>query len=158
MARRTGTRITWWLGVILLVTQSSSLLSHAQTSGPAERSLLQSINRERHASGLPALRWDDALAAAARQHAGVMAAQRTVAHTLPGEPSLPGRATQAGAHFSWLSENVVESTDVAAAHLQFMNSPTHRANILDSDMDTIGIGIVDRGGRLFVVEDFEKAK
>jgi len=88
----------------------------------------------------------------------VMAAQRNVAHTLPGEPSLPGRATHAGAHFSWLSENIVESTDAATAHSQFMNSPTHRANILDSDMDTVGIGIVDRGGSLFVVEDFEKAK
>jgi uncharacterized protein YkwD len=39
-----------------------------------------------------------------------------------------------------------------------MNSPTHRANILDSDVDTVGIGIVDRRGQLFVVEDFEKAK
>ncbi len=153
-----GTRITQWFGAFLLLAQLAAGIAHAQTSSNAERSLFQSINRERRASGLPALRWDDALASAARQHAGVMAAQRTVAHTLPGEASLPGRVTQAGAHFSWLSENVVESTDSATAHTQFMNSPTHRANILDSDMDTVGIGIVDRGGRLFVVEDFEKAK
>jgi uncharacterized protein YkwD len=142
----------------LLLTQSWMSLAQAQTASGAERSLFLSINRERRASGLPALRWDDALASAARQHAGVMAAQRNVAHTLPGEPSLPGRVTHAGAHFSWLSENIVESTDAATAHSQFMNSPTHRANILDSDMDTVGIGIVDLGGRLYVVEDFEKGK
>jgi uncharacterized protein YkwD len=144
--------------VALLAAQALTGLSVAQNSSNSERALFQWVNRERHLAGLPALRWDDSVANAARQHAAVMAAQHTVAHTLPGEPSLPGRVTQAGAHFSWLSENVVESTDVAAAHSQFMNSPTHRANILDSDMDTVGIGIVDRGGRLFVVEDFEKAK
>jgi uncharacterized protein YkwD len=130
---------------------------HAQTAS-SERALLTAINRERRSAGLSALRWDDSLAAAARQHAGAMANQRAVAHVFSGEPSLPGRATQAGAHFVWLSENVVESADANSAHAQFMNSPTHRANILDSDMDTVGIGIVERGGHMFVVEDFEKAK
>jgi uncharacterized protein YkwD len=157
MPRRTATRMIMGLGALLLA-QALTGVAQAQTANGAERSLFLSINRERRASGLPALRWDDALASAARQHAGVMAAQRNVAHTLPGEPSLAGRATHAGAHFSWLSENIVESTDAATAHSQFMNSPTHRANILDSDMDTVGIGIADRGGSLYVVEDFEKAK
>ena len=41
---------------------------------------------------------------------------------------------------------------------EFMSSPKHRANILDSDMDSVGIGVVERGGELFVVEDFSKAK
>ena len=158
MPRLRSIRIMLWLGILLLVAAASTGVAQGQTTSSAERSLFQSINRERHAIGLPTLRWDEALASAARQHAAAMAAQHNVAHTLPGEPSLPGRATQAGAHFSWLSENIVESTDAATAHSQFMNSPTHRANILDSDMDTVGIGIVDRGGRLFVVEDFEKAK
>lgn len=148
-----------WLGAVLIAAQAFAGVSRAQTTSAAERILFQSVNRERRAAGLPMLRWDDALASAARQHAGVMASQRSVAHTLPGEPSLPGRATQAGAHFSWLSENIVEASDAVTAHTQFMNSPTHRANILDSDMDTVGIGIVaDRSGRLYVVEDFEKAK
>jgi uncharacterized protein YkwD len=146
------------LGVFVLAAQMMVGISSAQTTTSAERTLFQMVNRERHAAGLPALRWDDTLASAARQHAGVMAAQRSVAHVFPGEASLPGRATQAGAHFSWLSENVIESTDSVAAHAQFMASPTHRANILDSDMDTVGIGIVERSGRLYVVEDFEKAK
>jgi len=157
MPRRPATQMILGLGALLL-TQALTGVAQAQTASSAERSLFLSINRERRASGLTVLHWDEALASAARQHAGVMAAQRNVAHTLPGEPSLPGRATHAGAHFSWLSENIVESTDAATAHSQFMNSPTHRANILDSDMDTVGIGIVDRGGSLFVVEDFEKAK
>jgi uncharacterized protein YkwD len=130
----------------------------AQNAGPSERALFDAVNRERRAVGLPALRWDEALASAARQHASMMASQQSVQHTLPGEPSLPGRATHAGAHFSWISENIVQSTDARSAHIAFMNSPTHRANILDSDMDTVGIGIVERSGQIYVVEDFEKAK
>jgi uncharacterized protein YkwD len=39
-----------------------------------------------------------------------------------------------------------------------LRSPNHRANILDSDMDSIGVGVADRGGQLFAVEDFSKAK
>ena len=130
----------------------------AQSAGSAERFLYDSLNRERRAAGLPALHWDDALASAARQHATLMASQRSVQHTLPGEASLPGRATRAGAHFSWLSENIIESADIRSAHVAFMNSPTHRANILDSDMDTVGVAVVERSGQIFVVEDFEKAK
>jgi uncharacterized protein YkwD len=130
----------------------------AQASGPSEHSLFDAVNRERRAVGLPALRWDEALASAARQHASLMASQQSVQHTFPGEPSLPGRAAHAGAHFSWISENIVQSTDARSAHVAFMNSPTHRANILDSDMDTVGIGIVERAGQIFVVEDFEKSK
>lgn len=147
-----------WFAAVLLAAQLLSGLAYAQAASAAERSLYQSINRERRAAGLPALRWDDALASAARQHAGVMASQNSVSHLLPGESSLPGRVTRAGAHFSSLSENVVESTSAAMAHSEFMNSPSHRANILDSDMDTAGIGVVERAGRLYVVEDFEKAK
>jgi uncharacterized protein YkwD len=157
MRPRVHTRAFWFI-VVIFAAQALIGISHAQAASSAERSLYQSINHERRAAGLPTLRWDDALASAARQHAGVMAAQHSVAHVFSGEPSLPGRATQAGAHFSWLSENIVEASDAGMAHTQFMNSPTHRANILDSDMDTVGIGVVERAGRLYVVEDFEKAK
>jgi uncharacterized protein YkwD len=39
-----------------------------------------------------------------------------------------------------------------------MKSPNHRANILDGDMDSVGIGIAERHGQVFVVEDFAKIK
>jgi uncharacterized protein YkwD len=123
-----------------------------------EGSLFQAVNRERQKAGLPALHWDDELATAARQHASAMAKQRSVAHTLPGEPSLPGRATRAGVHFSALAENIVMAQDVDAAHEAFVHSVNHRANMLDAEMDSIGIGVVERGGQVYVVEDFAKGK
>jgi len=124
----------------------------------AERALFNSVNHARREQGLPALRWNEALAEAAQRHAEEMARHNSVSHTLPGEPSLASRVTRAGAHFSWISENIVQSTSAAGAHEQFMKSPNHRANILDGDMNSVGIGIAERHGQLFVVEDFAKIK
>jgi uncharacterized protein YkwD len=124
----------------------------------AERELLHAVNQERKARGLPALTSDEALTNAARKHAELMAQQGRVAHQFPGEPGLPERARAAGAHFTWLSENVDEGPNADAIHQSFMKSPQHRANILDSDMDSAGIGVAERKGEWFAVEDFSKAK
>jgi uncharacterized protein YkwD len=123
-----------------------------------EQQLFQAINRERAANGLPALKWDEGLATAARQHAEVMAAQRAIAHGFPGEASLPSRATRAGVHFSWLSENVAAGPSAENISEQWMQSPNHRANLLDADMDTIGAGTAERNGVVFAVADFSKAR
>jgi uncharacterized protein YkwD len=123
-----------------------------------ERDLFNATNRERLAHGLPALQWNDALAVAARKHAGEMAHKDALSHQFPGEPSLPSRVKQAGAHFVWLSENVALGPNTSLIHAEFVKSPRHRANILDTDMNVMGIGIVERDGQLFAVEDFSKAK
>lgn len=128
-------------------------------SGDSSREIpVRSGNRERRAAGLPPLKWNEPLTIAARAHAKEMARQNTVSHRLPGEAALPGRAAKAGAHFSWLSENIVQSRDAAGAHSQFMKSAAHKANLLDADMNAVGIGVVERHGQLFVVEDFAQRK
>ena len=104
------------------------------------------------------LKSDEALSNAARKHAQRMATKGTASHQFPDEPNQLVRARAAGAHFSWLSENVDEGTSATSIHESFMKSPLHRANILDRDMDSIGIGIAERNGRMFAVEDFSKAK
>ncbi len=124
----------------------------------AERELFASINQARQAQGLPPLRWDDRLAAAARRHAELMAERGSAQHGFDGEPSLSTRVKQAGARFSWLSENVTQGPTARFIHSQFMNSGPHRANILDREMDSIGVGVVERGGQLFAVEDLSQAR
>ena len=136
-------------------TTSAFTQPRAESAG---QQLFQAINRERAANGLPPLKWDEALASAARQHAEVMAAQRSISHGFPGEPSLPSRATRAGARFSWLSENVAAGSTAENISEQWMQSPNHRANLLDADMDTIGAGAAERNGVMFAVADFCKAK
>ena len=124
----------------------------------AERELFASVNQARRAEGLAPLRWDGSLAAAARRHAQAMAEHGSAQHGFDGEPSLSERVKRTGAHFRWLAENVIQGPSPKFIHAQFMRSPPHRANILDRDMDLIGVGVVERGGRLFAVEDFSQAR
>lgn len=151
---RTGTCVAIVFGM-LAIAGPARAQTHAT---PAEKYLFEAANRERKKAGLPPLKWNEPLAIAARAHAKEMARQNTLSHRLPGEAALPGRAAKAGAHFTWLSENIVQSRDAAGAHSQFMQSPAHRANLLDGDMNTIGIGVVERHGQVFVVEDFAQRK
>ncbi|MGD1214998.1 MAG: CAP domain-containing protein [Terriglobales bacterium] len=123
-----------------------------------ERELFASVNQARREQGLAPLRWDESLATAARRHAEVMAEHGSAQHGFEGEPSLSARVKQAGVRFSWLSENVIQGPSPEFIHAQFMKSPPHRANILDRDMDSIGVGVVEQGRQLFAVEDFSQAR
>jgi hypothetical protein len=38
-----------------------------------------------------------------------------------------------------------------------MHSPSHRRNILDPQMNALGVGVVERRGTLYAVEDFDDA-
>ena len=120
----------------------------------AEKELFAAANEARQHQGMSPLRWNDSLAAAARRHATAMAAHRIAQHGFEGEPSLSERVKREGAHFVWLSENVTQGPRPEFLQTQFMHSSTHRANILDADMNSIGVGVVEEGGQLFAVEDF----
>jgi hypothetical protein len=132
------------------------LPAHSQSNGPAQI-LFESANHERAADGLRPLKWSSTLAAAARPHALRMAAKNTLSHQLPGEPGMVERASQAGARFSSLAENVAEGPSAAGIHRQWMNSPPHRANLLDPQLNSVGIAVAERNGILFAVEDFSLA-
>lgn len=125
--------------------------------GTPETMLLEAANRERAAAGLPAFQWDMSLAASARKHAELMAQKKTLSHQFPNEAALQDRATQSGARFSVIAENVAEGPTVLGLHTQWMNSAPHRANILADDMNAVGIAIVQSGNTSFAVEDFSQA-
>ena len=61
---------------------------------------------------------------------------------------------QAGARFSLIAENVAEGPSPQHLHVQWMNSPPHRANLLDRELNSIGIAVVQSGNLLFAVQDF----
>lgn len=132
---------------------SQSSQSSSSASG-AERALFDATNRERAAQGLPALAWDNALAAAAQRHAAIMAQEHAISHQFPGEAALQERTSQAGAHFSLVAENVAEGPDTETIHSGWMHSAGHRENILDPDLTAIGIAVVSRGRQLYAVQDF----
>jgi uncharacterized protein YkwD len=151
-------RVMIALTAFLMVEASAIVVAQGTSASAAEQQLFAEANRERKAHGLGELKWDDALASAARGHAGVMAQHGSAEHGFAGEPNLASRANKAGAHFVYLAENVVRGTSAEGIQAEFLKSARHRANILDTDMDSIGVGVVERGGQVFAVENFSKAK
>jgi uncharacterized protein YkwD len=65
-----------------------------------------------------------------------------------------------GVSFSWYGENIIWESGQPAASIAdhfntwWMNSPEHRANILNTHYGHIGIGVVTSGSRVYMVEDF----
>lgn len=146
-----------WFAIVIAISAIICAPAYGESAVKAEQELFASVNQARRAQGMPALRWDESLVTAARRHAAVMAAHGEAQHQFEGEPNLSARVKQTGAHVGWLSENVIVGTSAEEVHGQFMNSPNHRANILDKDMDSVGIGVVEHEGKLFAVEDFAQA-
>jgi uncharacterized protein YkwD len=120
----------------------------------AEQYLLAAANEDRVNQGLQPLRFDPVLAEASAIHAREMAAHAEISHQFDGEPALAARGANAGAHFSLITENVAEAPTSVIIHNLWMHSPGHRANLLDPNVDSIGIAIVTRDHQLYAVEDF----
>jgi uncharacterized protein YkwD len=120
----------------------------------AEQQLFELLNQERARAGLPALKWDERLQRAAREHTARMVAARQLTHDAPGEPALPRRLAAAGLRFNSDGENVAYNSSVEGAHRGLMRSPPHRANILSPDFNAGGIGVERAGDLVWVTQDF----
>ncbi len=114
-------------------------------------------NQARAQAGAGPLKWDAALAAAAREHCLRMVAEGKIAHHYEGEPDVAQRAAQAGAHFSLIEENVAIAPTPAAIHDAWMSSPGHRANLLNPAVDRVGVTVVAGPDGLYAVADYERA-
>jgi uncharacterized protein YkwD len=120
----------------------------------AEQYLLAAANEARASQGLPPVHLDRVLTEASAFHAREMAGHAGISHQFDGEPELAARGANAGAHFSLISENVGEAPSSVIIHDLWMHSPGHRANLLDPNVDAIGIAVVMRNNELYAVEDF----
>ncbi len=129
----------------------------AQAGNVSEQYLLAAANHDRALHELPPVQLDGGLQAAALLHARKMAERRTISHQFPGEPDLASRAATAGVHFSLVTENVAEASNAALIHELWMQSAGHRANLLDSEVDSIGVAVVRLHGQLYAVEDFARS-
>lgn len=123
----------------------------------AAEQLMALANQSRVQNGAGPLHWDPQLAAAALYHCRRMVAEGPIAHRYGGEPDLTTRASQAGAHFSVIEENVAIGPSANEIHNEWMHSPGHRANLLSTDVDHVGIAVVAARGVLYAVADYARA-
>ena len=135
-----------------------------------ERALMTDINAERVQRGLEPLTADPLLSETARAHSCEMCGldyfdhlsptaaeatpmlryQRTLRDWGAGEP----RAAMVGENIFYCSVTS-DTYNVSYAHQSLMNSPGHRANILDPRFTKVGAGVYrDSLGRFWVTEMF----
>jgi cysteine-rich secretory family protein len=142
---------------LLLVTP---LLAAAQRASDfdyrQESEIIDLINKERSDRGLPPVRIDLLLTNAARLHTQLMIEKHELSHRLSEEPVLRDRIANTGLAFSVAGENVAYDANAQDAHIAFMHSPGHKANILNPDFDHVGVGIMHQGNLIWVTEDFAK--
>jgi hypothetical protein len=145
----------WWIAFSALFCTVATSPAAAQTV--SEQYLLAAANQDRAMHRLLPVRLDSTLVRAAIDHARQMANHGGISHQFAGEQELAERASAAGAKFSRVTENVAEASNAALIHDLWMQSPGHRANLLDPNVDSVGIAVISRNGQLYAVEDFARA-
>ena len=125
------------------VAVAGNEVTRRQDAVEAERELLVLVNRDRAASGLPALSRDARLQEIARVHSREMARTGEVVHVSDKSGGAVDRVR--AAHVSpvprTLAENVGRAFSTVEVENGFMGSPGHRANILNPDITHVGIGV-----------------
>jgi uncharacterized protein YkwD len=145
------------IATVLLLSAAPALRAQPDRQPTvAEQYLLAAANQDRVSQGLPLLHLDPVLTRASALHAREMADHADISHQFDNEPDLADRGSNAGAHFSLISENVGEAPTSVIIHNLWMHSPGHRANLLDPEVDSVGIAIVTRDNQLYAVEDFAR--
>ena len=114
-----------------------------------ERGFFRKINAERRQAGRNELRLDKQLTKVARKHTREMTAENLLHHTT--ETNMRRRIT----NWMLLGENVGVGGTVDSLHVAFMNSPSHRANVMHGTFRHVGIGTRHEHGRLWVTVVFE---
>jgi uncharacterized protein YkwD len=106
----------------------------------AEDRMLSQINAARAQNGLSPLRSDPLLQQAARAHSADMYQRHYFSHQTPDGKTPYDRLHDLRFHYVTAGENLAFAPDVDQAWTSLMQSPDHRANILNPDFRCVGIG------------------
>ena len=103
--------------------------------------VLKLTNAERTQAGLQPLKLNSPLINAAQDHSDDMAEDDFFSHTGVDGSSVGDRVQESGYQYSTVGENIAAGQRTAAEVVEaWMNSPGHRANILNPDFTEIGVG------------------
>jgi uncharacterized protein YkwD len=117
----------------------------------AEERLARLLNRDRERHGLSPLAFDPRLTEVARAHSRDMRDTGVVAHISPTTGSAEDRVRAGGIKTTVVLENVARHYGVAETQEGLMNSPGHRANILNCALKEIGVGYATGSGSQYGV-------
>jgi hypothetical protein len=132
------------LGVFLNTTMAAgkAVLGYATSVAPS--TLLSETNIQRSQNGKSALTLNSKLASAAQAKANDMIAKNYWSHVSPDGTQPWQFMSSAGYVYQSAGENLAYGFDTsAAAVVGWMNSPGHRANILNGGYTEVGFGIAN---------------
>ncbi|MFB6553481.1 CAP domain-containing protein [Streptomyces sp. NPDC056405] len=110
--------------------------------GGPEAQVLALVNEERASAGCSPVTANDRLTRAADDYSDVMASSGVMSHTGPDGSTMTTRVEAAGYQWSTLGENIARGqADAASVMDSWMNSPGHRANILNCSFKELGVGV-----------------
>jgi uncharacterized protein YkwD len=138
----------------------SSKLNYRGSLASNENEIHALVNRERSRGGLGGLEWDDRLAQLARAYSRQMARESFFSH-FDGDGNSVMERAENSAITDWrkIGENLFfcegyDEFDRLAVR-GWMESPTHRQNILDRKFNATGIGIAQsRDGEIYITQVF----
>jgi len=118
------------------------------TLNAAQTSAKNALNADRKAHGLPVLGSQADAQAKAQAWANKLAAEGTIYHS----------TLTNGIRTRWcsLGENVGYGPTVRNIEAAYMNSPKHRANILNTKWNGVGVGVATNNGVTYTVQVFIK--
>ena len=125
------------------------------SSAAQEQILLNLLNQDRAAYGLPALELDEELSRLARLKSCDMRDQRYFAHESPTYGNAAAMLTAFGYPYSGVGENIAHHATVEKAEAAFLSSTGHRTNIMGKQWKKVGLGVCfDSSGFVYVTQLF----
>jgi hypothetical protein len=134
------------VATVVLATLMPVAASASVDPVTAEKQFVDLINQDRTSRGLTPLASHADLVAGARKQAAAIRDAGRLFHN----PNLASVTTG----WTKLGENVGYGGTVSGLHAAFMNSPSHRANVLDPLYTHVGLGVVVQGSTIWVAEVF----
>ncbi|MBI5518200.1 MAG: hypothetical protein HY909_30800 [Deltaproteobacteria bacterium] len=139
------------VGAVLLFARGAAAQTVERGEAPA---MVSWINAARAQQGLAAMAADPRLDALAEGHSTDMARQGFFDHVSPTTGSPDDRVRASGLQVRGWAENIALNQSARGAFDALLQSPGHRANILDPNLRSVGVGLV-RGPRgLYVTQVF----
>lgn len=124
-------------------SQESSNYSAVSSNSGYEKSVAQLVNAEREKNGLQPLTFDSSISNVARTKSKDMADNNYFAHQSPTYGSAGDMLRQSGINWSAWGENIASGQNTPEEVVNaWMNSPSHRENILSPNFSKIGVGYV----------------
>lgn len=130
--------------VAALIAAAPAASASTTALRPDERRARALVNRARDDHDLASLQASASLSKTARKHSRAMANEGDLFHRDDLTAGLNGIT------WSLVGENVGTGSTVRSIHRAFMNSAPHRHNILNHSFDTVGVGVVEGEGRMWV--------